>query len=205
MRKALFGAMAMAVLVTSQSFAGTIDFRTLNWNPNGAHSKNVNGVTVSAGPGFANLFWAADDGLGIDGGTGDREGDEIDDQEYLLITFAKPFALSGVRITNLFEETLDGVTYDEVGEFRINGGEWQAFSAFATRSVNPNGEVFFQPPGINPVTTLEFRADTFDDGARRNDFSVAGLEGSFDVPEPASLLLLGTAFSGLACFRRTRR
>jgi hypothetical protein len=202
MRKVLYGALAMAVLVTSQSYAETIDFRKPIWNPNGANAKTVNGVTVTAEPGSASLFWATDDGFGIDSGRNDRERDEINNQEHLLITFANPFALSGVLITDLFEETLDGVTYAEIGEFRINGGEWEAFSGFATRHDNPNGEVFFNPPGINDVTTLEFRADTFDTGGRRNDFSVARLEGTPSVPEPASLLLLGTGLVGLAYRRR---
>jgi len=201
MRKVLFGAVAMTMLVTSQSYAGTIDFRNPIWNPGGANARAVNGVTVTAEPGSVGLFWAADDGFGIDGGTSDRERDEINNREHLLITFADPFALAGVLITDLFEETVDGVTFDEIGEFRINGGEWEAFSAFATRSDNPNGEVFFSPPGIDDVTTLEFRADTLD-GGRRNDFSVAVLEEAASVPEPASLLLLGSGCISLAYRRR---
>ncbi len=115
---------------------------------------------------------------------------------------SRTHSLSGVMITNPFEETLDGVTFDEIGEFRINGGEWEAFSGFATRKDDPNGEVFFNPPGIEDVTTLEFRADILDAGARRNDFSVARLEGTPSVPEPTSLLLLGTGLVSLAYRRR---
>lgn len=208
MRTAVLGALtlSMSVLCASQSLASTIDFRKQIWNPNGSDTKTVGSVTATAlGPGDPVLFWSTDDGFGVDGGGRDRERDEINNNERLLITFTSPFQLTGVLITDLFRETLDGVTYDEIGEFRINGGEWEAFSGTATRGENPNGEVFFSPPGIEDVWSLEFRADTFDFGGRRNDFSVALLEGSPSVPEPTSLLLMGSGLVGLAARIRRKR
>jgi hypothetical protein len=205
MRKVILATLALSALCASQSFASTIDFRKPIWNPNGAGRKTVGDVTVRAEPLGANLFWSPLDGFGIDSDPGDREDDEINNNEILKIAFEHGFRLTGVLITDLFRETLDGITYDEIGEFRINGGEWEAFSGTATRRDNPNGEVFFSPPGITDVWTLEFRADTFDFGGRRNDFSVALLEGSPSVPEPTSLMLLGSGLVGLVARYRRKR
>jgi hypothetical protein len=205
MRKAVLGALLLTALCASPSLASTIDFRKQIWNPNGAGSKTVGDVTVTANPYGSKLFWSTEDGFGIDSDPGDREDDEINNNERLVITFTRPFQLTGVLITDLFRETLDGITYNEIGEFRINGGEWEAFSGVETRRQNPNGEVFFSPPGIEDVWKLEFRADTFDFGGRRNDFSVALLEGSPSVPEPTSLMLMGTGLIGLATRIRRKR
>jgi hypothetical protein len=208
MRKVILGVVALSALFAGQSFAATIDFRQPIWNPHGGNPKTVGGVTALALDGNAvdiELFWSTQDGFGIDSGGNDREHDEINNNERLVITFATPFVLTGVMLTDLFNETLNGVNYDEIAEYRINGGEWEDVSGVDNRHQNPNGEVFFQPFGIFAVTTLEFRADTLDPGGLRNDFAVARLEGYSAVPEPTSMLLSGSGLIGLAArFRRKR-
>ena len=96
MRKVLLGVMAMSVLMAGQSFAATIDFRKPIWNPNGSEEKTVGQVTAIAlnGPFDATLFWSTADGFGVDSGRFDRERDEINQGEELVIAFASPFLLS---------------------------------------------------------------------------------------------------------------
>jgi hypothetical protein len=210
MRKVMFGVLAMSVLFAGQSSAATIDFRKPIWNPNGSNEKTVGQVTAIAlnGPDDVSLFWSTADGFGVDGGRRDREQDEINNGEELVISFASPFLVSGFLVTDLFaHETLDGNHFfNEQGQFRINGGSWLTFTGTQPSGAS-NGELFV---GFGPtlVSLLEFRAapgGPFISDGLRNDFSVATIEASPPaVPEPTSLLLLGSGLVGLAA-RFTRK
>ena len=211
-------------LMTQISFTGQgqaipfdpqLDFRAEEWSGADYASSytQVDGgveVTLIALPSLAELFWCAEDGIGI---RHNYEVDEIEADERLRVLFDTTVQLSAIYVSDLFVEN----GYSETGSYRLwNGsgpwGEWQTLDAATLPGTGSNGEHVLSFADAIAVTEINFKAPGLV-GAEDHEFSVAGFDllteqGPVDppspgsIPEPSSLVLLSAGFVVLTAARR---
>jgi hypothetical protein len=191
MKKAILGALVLSAFSAAQASAITIDFSSNAWNPNGNGSKTVGNTTVEAvnTNGSEDLSWDDDDGLGVNSQGSDSS--QIEENEYLQVTFAQAFSLTSFSLARLGNS--------EDGYYRLNStGSWIKFDG--TQSGDKT--VILGSPSL--VTSLQFG---YNPSLNTNDaFFLKSLTGDFQTTQnPPSMVLLGTGLAGVIARARRKR
>ncbi|MCB2227274.1 MAG: PEP-CTERM sorting domain-containing protein [Desulfarculaceae bacterium] len=204
------------------AWGGNIDLLDSVWSPaTGLSSYTVYNVlpgldvTLTASGGAGTLWWDSNSGFGVKGATNDQ----IDKNESILVSFSQPVTLNSFELYNLYNRG-GYYGYDpEKGKANLSPGPTIDFQADWSQVYGTPGYKLVSV-GLGGVNEVLFYPDSSSyssygghhgghHGSKPN-FSLGGLDvnyggGGGAVPEPGTLLLVGSALLGGVGVLRRRR